>query len=408
MNLLDLASLAGLNPKKVASTKGGEYHSACPSCGGRDRFILQPEKVMGNCVGSYFCRRCDNHGDSIQFCREFLQYSFEEAVNYVGAKIPAKASRSFLPRKYTPPAITIKTPHEKWQYQAQLFVEQAHTCLLLQQDVVDKLTQRGLPLEAIKQYKLGLTLGDNYQSGNEWEQDKEKIWIPAGIIIPVIEHGQVVRLKIRRSAWNKSNAFSKYVIIPGSMSGLNIIGDKKKPIMIVVESELDAYALHYAVGNLAVIVAVGGCLKSTDSVTDYLAQKKSLLLICHDNDDAGIEMFNQWKKLYSHAQPCPTEIGKDIGNASEQGLNLRSWIISKIPVSMQLELNIPQPWSAQDQILIDWMFAHINQPKINCSSYETLIQELLLGSQSPRAKTGELQDGIKLMKDLIEANNIQC
>ncbi len=46
MNLLDLASLAGLNPKKVASTKGGEYHSACPSCGGRDRFILQPEKVM--------------------------------------------------------------------------------------------------------------------------------------------------------------------------------------------------------------------------------------------------------------------------------------------------------------------------------------------------------------------------
>ncbi|MBP6869810.1 toprim domain-containing protein [Candidatus Babeliales bacterium] len=406
MNLLDLAHLTGLNPKRVASTSNGEYHSACPFCQeGHDRFIIHPEKVMKNCVGSYFCRRCNKRGDVIQFCIDALQYSFQDAVNYVGATIPEKASHSFLPPKYTPPATTIKTPHEKWQYQAQQLIEQAHTHLLLNQEIIDKLTKRGLPLEAIKQYKIGLTLYDNNQNGEIWGQDKEKIWIPAGIMIPVIEHNKVVRLKIRRTKWHENDTLPKYVIISGSMSGLNIIGNKKKPIMIVVESELDAYALHHSVQDLAVIIAVGGCLKNPDTVTDYLAQKKNLLLICYDNDNAGVEMFNRWQRLYPHAQPCPTEKGKDIGNAIEQELNLRLWIISKIPVSMQFDLNIPQPWSLEDQILIDWMFAHINQPQINRSSYETLIQELLLGSNSPRAKTREIQDAIQLMKKLIEVNN---
>lgn len=408
MNLLDLASLAGLNPKRVASTQKGEYHSTCPFCPiSKDRFVIHPEKVMKNCVGSYFCRVCKKQGDAIQFCIDVLQYSFQDAVDYVGAKIPKKVSHSFLPKKYTPPT-TIKTPHEKWLHQAQQLIEQAHACLLLHQDIIDKLTQRGLPLEAIKQYKIGLTLYDNNQNGEIWGQDKEMIWIPAGIMIPVIEHNKVVRLKIRRTKWHENDTLPKYVIISGSMSGLNIIGDKKKPIMIVVESELDAYALHHALQDLAVIIAVGGCLKNPDSVTDYLAQNKDLLLICYDNDNAGIEMFNFWKKLYPYAQPCPTEIGKDIGNALEQGLNLRSWIISKIPIPMQIKLNFPQPWSAEDQILIDWIFTHINQPKINRSSYATLIQELLLGSNSPRAKTRELQEGIQLMKKLTKVNNLQA
>ena len=40
MEILKLAFQDGLNPKKVAATNGGEYHSPCPECGGKDRFII--------------------------------------------------------------------------------------------------------------------------------------------------------------------------------------------------------------------------------------------------------------------------------------------------------------------------------------------------------------------------------
>jgi hypothetical protein len=42
--LLGLVHQMGINPKRVSSTKGGEYKSPCPSCGGKDRFTIQPAR----------------------------------------------------------------------------------------------------------------------------------------------------------------------------------------------------------------------------------------------------------------------------------------------------------------------------------------------------------------------------
>jgi hypothetical protein len=36
MTLLDLVQEIGLAPKKTATTGGGEYHCACPLCGGKE------------------------------------------------------------------------------------------------------------------------------------------------------------------------------------------------------------------------------------------------------------------------------------------------------------------------------------------------------------------------------------
>lgn len=40
MDLLTLVRTKGINPKRVAGTHGGEYHSACPSCGGKDDLLF--------------------------------------------------------------------------------------------------------------------------------------------------------------------------------------------------------------------------------------------------------------------------------------------------------------------------------------------------------------------------------
>ena len=66
-------------------------------------------------------------------------------------------------------------------------------------------------------------------------------------------------------------------------------------------------------------------------------------LVCHDNDDAGRAMFNKWrdavytdteepsfvfKRLY--ATPVPEEMGKDIGEAVQKGLDLRKWVLETL------------------------------------------------------------------------------
>lgn len=157
------------------------------------------------------------------------------------------------------------------------------------------------------------------------------IWVPKGLVVPTIEpSGAVVRLKIRRANWTPADDLPKYIAISGSMQGMNLIGDRGKNVMAVVESELDAYALHYRVADFACVVAVGSNNKNPDNFTDHLAKTKSHLLICHDNDQGGLTMLNKWCQLYPHAKAFPVPQGKDIGEAVERGQNLADWMLSAL------------------------------------------------------------------------------
>ncbi len=111
MCLLNLIEKVGINPKWVASTNGGEYHSACPKCGGKDRFFIQPTKQMKNCVGYYQCRRCGIYGDTIQFCKDMLGIGFKDAVKMIDVIIPEK-NYSYQPKRINKfrPSILKATP----------------------------------------------------------------------------------------------------------------------------------------------------------------------------------------------------------------------------------------------------------------------------------------------------------
>lgn len=395
MILLELAHEIGLTPKRV--TQGGEYHSACPACGGTDRFIIQPNKQMKNCVGSYFCRRCPVRGDSIQFAREFLNCAtFKDAVERVGATVTDATERIINPK--ISKHMIIDKPSEQWMQQAQLLVEKAHAQLLTQSDILQYLARRGLPQEAVERYKLGLLSQDEMIDGSSWGLEKD-IWLCAGVLIPTMENKSVVRLKIR-SKNTQDN--SKYIAITASMPGLTIVGDKKKKVMIVVESELDAYALHHATGDFAVIIAIGGNTKTPDPQIAHMARTKTLF-ICPDNDDAGKCMLEKWKTSYTHAQSYPTPKGKDIGEAIEQGFDIRSWIIEALPINVQRDLNlIKREWSAEDKALLSWVTQYISERTVTRHAYKMFEDEIALGPDSPRARTGELQAGFRLMKQLAE------
>lgn len=338
MTLLELAYQAGIKPKWVASTGGGEYHSSCPVCGGTDRFFIQPNRQMSKCLGSYRCRQCGIYGDAIRFACEFLSYSFPEASQAVNAVIPEKTPWLLLNKLYISRPATLQAPPIAWMERATEFVHQAHETLLHKKEVLAHLANRGLPLEAIIRYKLGwadksaffprAVWGLNEEAGHDGKQ--RSLWIPKGLVIPSIESDQVRRLKIRRFDWKEEDKLPKYVAISGSMNGLSIIGSSRQIIIVVVESELDAYAIDYVAHDFICAIAVGSNIKNPDNLTDRLAKNAKHLLICHDNDDAGKKMLIKWQGLYTHAIGYPTSIGKDIGEAIQQGINIREWLLKAI------------------------------------------------------------------------------
>ncbi len=427
MCLLNLIEEVGINPRWVASTNGGEYHSACPKCGGKDRFFIQPTKQMKNCIGYYRCRKCDCSGDTIQFAIDFLRMDFKQAIERIGITLPKRSYFSNPIKKTFTPRM-VNTINSKWQEKANVFVEWAQKNIWNKKNILKMLNKRGLPEAVVSKYKIGWCPQDLWRNKQDWEIsfDKDtnsKLWLAQGIVIPSLEkNGKVQRIKIRRTSWKPNDTIGKYIAISGSMNGLSIIGDTKKEVMIIVESELDAYAVHNAVGDFAFVIAVGSNIKNPDNVTDYFAQNKSTLLICYDNDSAGMIMLDKWKKLYSHAQGTPTPIGKDVGEAIQQGLDLRSWIITKLPTQMQHDLNlIKRSWAQEDQVLINWF---LNEKKLPSTPFvlstkehgdENITEPLPYyvclraavegGPDSWQARTKRLQEILDLLKILVEQNN---
>ena len=89
----ELIREAGVQTALVSrSTHHGEYHGQCPIpdeagtiCGGKDRFIVWPERQGRRCKGIYFCRRCENGGDALKFAIEILKMPYKEAVQRTNA-----------------------------------------------------------------------------------------------------------------------------------------------------------------------------------------------------------------------------------------------------------------------------------------------------------------------------------
>lgn len=222
------------------------------------------------------------------------------------------------------------------------------------------------------------------------EDSKINLWIPRGIVIPSLSsNGNVQRIKIRRTAWQQNDSIAKYIALQGSMNGFTRVGDEDKHLMIFVESELDAYAIHHATSDLTSVIAVGSNIKKPDNITDFYAKKGNVLL-CYDNDRGGQAMYDSLKQLYPHAYAYPTPIGKDIGEAIEQGLELRPWILQ-------------HTWQGHPhQAIVDYALRYMSRWTQTGTAYNELEKEIAMGPQSSRAKTGELIDGLQLMKQLIE------
>jgi len=328
MSLLQLANEVDLSPKRVASTNGGEYHSPCPSCGGRDRFIIWEVQ------GRYFCRQCEAKGDAIQFCRDFMGMDYRSACKKLGVQ----AKNSFFPRPKVPQKFvptTAEEPSIAWQKSAEKFVEMTSNQSKQSPEALKSLQNRGFYPDSLLRFHLGWNPITRFDPLPTWglpitlnESGRErKLWLPKGIVIPTMQNDRVIKLKIRRTEWQEGDSLPKYVEVSGSMKCPAVYGSKENKCLVLVESELDAMLVQQYAADLACSVAIGGAGKKPDLATDQLFRNASALLFALDYDAAGKASYRFWRSTYSHLRAWPIPRGKSPGDALKLGVDLRQWIV---------------------------------------------------------------------------------
>jgi DNA primase len=355
VNVIDLARKF-VELKKVASTKGGEYVGACPGCGGTDRFHVWPEQKNGE--GSWWCRGCNKGGDGIQFLIEFEGKTFPEACEALDKPLPDEdrfkrsswqpnSAAVWKPSKATAPeGVDVKL----WKEKAGKFVEWAHEKLMANSEQFGYLAGRGIRKETVVKYRLGYNPGEGnlhafFRPRESWGLPKEvkesgkpkKLWIPRGIVIPYLQGEDVLRIRIRRDGEDMTEKFSaRYYVVPGSTMAPMLVGPERQAY-VIIETELDAALLDQEAGDLTGVLAMGSAAAKPDDATYQVLKESLCILNALDFDRAGYGAWKWWEEQFIQAERWPVPIGTDPGEAFEQGVDLRDWVLAGLPPAFSIE-----------------------------------------------------------------------
>ena len=349
MNVLDILRSKGIEARKAASTQGGEYWSACPGCGGDDRFHVWPDQNGGS--GSYWCRQCGKHGDNIQFLIDFDGKNYPEACRALDIETKKdnyqtpKPMSSWIHNKNEkkPPGGKTKTesgkkaPPDLWIEKASRLVDWAHESLLKSRKQMRWLADRGIKKEAVIKFRLGWNPGkdgkDLWRPRESWglatemkAGRKKKLWLPRGLVIPLLDAaGKVVRIRVRRPKGEP-----RYYVIPGSSMEMLVTGKNCRAYM-VVESELDAILLWQTADELVGSVALGSASAKPGQDLAIMLQACARILLAMDYDTAGAKAMAWWKDTFVQSIRWPVLDGKDPGEAFAAGVDIKAWVSAGLP-----------------------------------------------------------------------------
>ena len=197
----------GCTFKRASSKDGGEWQGPCPFCGeGKDRFSIWPHHPAGK-GGRFSCWRCDRRGDGIDFLRELHQMSFHEACKTLGVPPPCRGNDGVRH-----PSGGAWTPRPRgeisplWQAQAERLAEECAAKMTPGSAGMEYARSRGFTAETVHALGLGWIPSDRWQERSAWGLPPEdnmlgkprKVWLPAGLVIPVRRKAGIVGIKVRR------------------------------------------------------------------------------------------------------------------------------------------------------------------------------------------------------------------
>lgn len=375
----------GSKIRKASSARGGEYHSPCPLCGGRDRFSIFPMQDGGDLCqrhglrGTWACvRGCGKGGDLISWYMEIEGMNFRAACEELGIGFESNDGSKRGYRPVRPPRASVEifeprsypAPCEQWRQSATRLTLNAYYRLYDNPTIMKWLSARGLPQPAIDKYILGYIEGEGkypdciFRARSAYGlpekmgkngQPLRAFRIPRGVTIPAwtnapvgSEDFGVLRIRIRRrnADLDKSNPKEpKYLLLPQPdqpySAPLLLYPDSYSPDLatwVVVEAELDAMAVHYACGGRVGAISILTAKGKPDKTAHEALSRSARILVALDADEdksdgsnPGAEAWLWWKQTYPQAKLWPVPKGKDPGEAFALGVNLSEWIFAGLP-----------------------------------------------------------------------------
>lgn len=367
--------------RRVSGAQGGLYHSPCPACGGTDRFLVFSDQPGGEMAqqhglpGTWACpRHCGTGGDIIAFVQEFDGLSFQAACAELGISLDTAKGRSsayrrplrrpenknaaFIPKEYSQPVAA-------WKEHATKLALDAAAAIQDQPAVLDWLAARGLPLEAVLRYRLGWLAGQDKTGTCLYRQRAafglppkmragkavRVFWIPRGITIPDFDaDGNCRKLQIRRPNKDIDPAKKhdpKYLYVP-QPEPVYTAPHLFPPVgiapelatWVVVESRLDAMAVHHACGGRVGVLAVLSVSTRPDVVAHAALSVAARILVALDFDAPREDgqpiptaaAWPWWETTYPQARLWPVPQGKDPGDAFALGVPLWDWVRAGMPL----------------------------------------------------------------------------
>lgn len=359
MNILQIAQDYGLKPKKVASTRGGEYQSACPSCNNPKRFKIHPNHEGG----VYHCHSCGKGGDTIQFLRNFMGKSFKEAAEVVGKTLDDRPTRHrYTPRKETVPTMEAEDkilPEERWRREAAAVVGAAHEALIENKERLEWLAGRGIGIEAVKNFKLGWVEKDKFYGLTRWglpeitnsKGNKKRLWIPRGYLIPQWTlDGTISMLQVRMDKLLPESDMRYYPVKGSTVTPMILAPSPPLPpertAWVDLESRLDAILVAAHAGDLVGVMAQGNNSANPSPEAMRLLEVSPRILSSLDFDTAGKKSFEKWASHFKTVRHWPVPEGKDPGEYFEEhNGDIRAWVMAGLPPGLRINRKSKEPAS---------------------------------------------------------------
>jgi DNA primase len=348
---------------EIVKSDNSGSNGPCPVCGGTDRFVLfhraggTRKSAKAPELGSFKCRSCGISGDVIKFMTDFCGFTYPQALEELGLDNPqstfkpSRRRRSKTPRKQQPTLTKKWKPQpeqhagfvedvEKWREHAEKFVSCCHDTLLQRQSALDWLAARGVGIEQVKRFRIGFNAGSVkhvnpklqpiYKAAKSWgmpnirrpmdNSHQKTIALNAGLIVPCYQHyddagpsGHLLRINIR--------SFAKgWLISKGSLTFLQAqqIINPGHDVAIVVESELDAFALSAVLSGVT-IIPMGSAGGVPGKAANRELRHKQLILLCLDRDKIGDDKdLTQWRKDHPGLPDPVYAFGAGVDRAPEK------------------------------------------------------------------------------------------
>ncbi len=302
--LLDITARYATPQKKTTK----EFCSACPFCGGNDRFIIQPYGSRQDDTPHAFCRQCKWRGTAINLLQDKEQISYWDAraiidgsknIDEVSTTMPRQAGRDVKTTK----AEIDGAPCQEWQWAGKAFCRVCKSALWSEAGTkaLQWLRDRGLSDESIDAHDFGYNARDWYVERPQDWGISEKLWLPRGIVLPYVGKGQLWKIEIRRSTNQKKD---RYWSVKGSANALYGYADlafNGKAVMC--EGVFDAVAMKQALSEAGVSeVAVVATGSTNGSYEDRWVMRLALcekVVVAFDGDEGGDRAATWWLKRLS-------------------------------------------------------------------------------------------------------------